>query len=397
MKKQLYFLAALFLTMVWYGCKREDRIDHIDGNAPAPSQISNVKVTPKPGGAILTYKIPKDANLSYVKAVYEIQPGVFREAKSSYYTDTLALVGYGDTLSHEVKIFSVGKNEKESEPVSVNISALSPPVKTVFKDLRLVASFGGVKVRFQNKLKANLAIVLMVDSTGTGTWAPITTFYTGASEGSFSARGYDPEKKKFAVYLRDRWNNKSDTLVQELVPLFEELILKDKFKVLRLPTDTYQDAGNGGYRLENIFDGRLFWDGLFASSNSSKIPQWFTLDLGQKVVLSRFKEYQLGSDHFYRGSALKAFELWGSNSPDADGGWVNWELLGTFKSFKPSGLPMGQTNEEDYNYAAFNGEDFEFDNIVPAFRYIRLKSTESYSSSGQITIAELTFWGQIAE
>ena len=393
MKKQIYFFAALFITMVWYGCKKEDRIDHIDSNAPAPAQISNVKVEAKPGGAILTYKIPKDPNLAYVKAVYEIQPGVFREAKSSYYKDTLALVGYGDTLSHEVKIYSVGKNEKASEAVSINIVPLSPPVKTVFKDLSLVATFGGVKVAFKNELQANLAIVLMVDSTGQGTWAPLTTFYTGALEGSFSARGFKSEQKKFAVFLRDRWNNKSDTLIKQLTPLYEELIPKDKFKVLRLPTDTYMPAES--FVLENIFDGKLFWNGLFASSNSSKIPQWFTLDLGQKVVLSRFKEYQLGSDHFYRGSALKAFEIWGSNNPNADGGWTNWVLLGSFKSFKPSGLPMGQTNQDDYNYAAFNGEDFEFKNLVPAVRYIRLKSTESYSSAGQITIAELTFWGQI--
>lgn len=393
MKKQIYFLTAIVITMAWYGCKREDRLDHIDKNAPAPAQISDVKIEPNAGGAVLTYKIPKDQNLAYVKAIYEIQPGVFREAKSSYYTDTISLVGYGDTSIHEVKLYSIGKNEKASEPVSVNIRPLSPPVRTVFNELNLLASFGGVKIEFKNELAANLAIVVMVDSTGKNTWAPVTTFYTGALEGSFFARGFESKEKKFAVFLRDRWNNKSDTLIKPLTPLYEELIPKSKFSVLRLPTDTYTPAE--GYVLENVYDERYFWNGLFASSNASKIPQWFTLDLGQQVILSRFKEFQLGSDHFYRGSALKAFELWGSNNPDPDGGWANWVLLGSFKSFKPSGLPMGQTNDADYNYAAFNGEDFEFENLVPAVRYIRLKSTESYSSSGQITIAELTFWGQI--
>jgi len=43
----------------------------------------------------------------------------------AYYTDTLALVGFGDTLSHDVKIYSVGKNEKESGPLSVNVKRLS--------------------------------------------------------------------------------------------------------------------------------------------------------------------------------------------------------------------------------------------------------------------------------
>jgi hypothetical protein len=385
MKKQLYFLVLCLITIMIYGCKREDRKDYVDSAAPAPSQVSNIKVEPNAGGAILTYSIPKDPNLSYV----------FREAKSSYYKDTLALVGYGDTLRHEVKIYSVGKNEKHSEPVIINVSPLTPPIKTIFKDLELTASFGGVKVSFINELDANMAIVLMVDSTGLGTWAPVNTFYTKAPFGAFSARGFESEPKKFAVFLRDRWNNKTDTIIKELTPLYEELLPKSLFKVLRLPTDTYTPAES--YVLENVFDGRIYWDGLFASSNASTLPQWFTLDLGQQVILSRFKAHQLNSDHFYRGSALKSFELYGSNDPDPDGGWNNWTLLGKFHSFKPSGLPLGQTNQDDYNYAAFNGEDFDFENVVPPVRYIRLKSLESYSSAGQITIAELTFWGQVVK
>ncbi len=51
-----------------------------------------------------TYDLPKDPNLSYIKAVYEAQPGVFNETKSSYYTDTLALAGYGDT-GRKVKLY----------------------------------------------------------------------------------------------------------------------------------------------------------------------------------------------------------------------------------------------------------------------------------------------------
>lgn len=393
MRKQIYFFAAVLITILWYSCNKEGRIDHLDMNAPAPTQIGDVIVVAKPGGAILTYKIPKDPNLGYVKAVYEIQPGVFWEAKSSIYTDTLALVGFGDTLSHAVKVYSVGKNEKTSEPVLVNVFPLSPPVKTVFKDLTLFASFGGVKVLFKNPLQANIAIVLMVDTTGLDTWAPVSTFYTKALEGRFSARGFDPTERNFAVFLKDRWNNKSDTLKKLLKPLYEELIPKDKWTTLHLPTDTWMQSGDWS-PLEKIFDGKLGWE-AYASPNASSIPQWFTLDLGQKVMLSRMKEYQISDDHLYRGSAVKAFEIWGSNAPDADGGWTQWQLFGSFQSFKPSGLPLNQLSADDINYGSFLGEDFDFENVIPAVRYIRFKALETYSSSGQITIAEITFWGQI--
>jgi hypothetical protein len=396
MKRLIYFITTALFAVCWYGCTKEGRIDHLDSKAPAPAQISNVKINEVPGGAVLTYTIPKDPNLSYVKAVYEIQPGVVREAKASYYTDTLRLVGFGDTLSHEVQLFSVGKNEKESASISVKVKPLSPPVRTVFKTLKLTATFGGVNVSFVNDSRANLAIVVIVDTTGLGTWAPVTTFYTGAPEGSFSARGYDTTKRTFAVYIRDRWDNKSDTLAESLTPLFEQFIDPDTFKALELPNDTWQGA-EAIYSVENLWDGiyHQSYHGSFASTNSSTLPQWFTIDLGKKVILSRFKEFQMDNFYIYQGAAVESFEIWGSNNPDKDGGWNNWIKLGAFHSFKPSGLPLGQVSADDINYAAVNGEDFEFTDPVPAVRYIRFKTLQTYSSSGQIFICELKFWGQI--
>lgn len=70
--------SILILAVLWQGCTRETNA-YIDSKAPAPEQVSDVKITSTPGGAIITYKIPKDPNLLYVKAEYEIQPGVFRK------------------------------------------------------------------------------------------------------------------------------------------------------------------------------------------------------------------------------------------------------------------------------------------------------------------------------
>jgi|SRR6185437_16511207 len=397
MKRLLYSISPILLAILLYSCTKESRVYYPgDPNAPAPAQISNIKVNAIPGGAVLTYKLPIDPNLSYVKAVYEIQPGIFREAKASYYLDTLQLVGFGDTLSHEVKIYSVGKNEKESDSISINITPLVPPVQSVFKTLTLIATFGGVNVSFKNDSRANLAVVVITDTTGQGTWAPVTTFYTGAPEGNFSARGYDTTKRKFAVFTRDRWNNKSDTLIKTLTPLYEQLINSSGFSCVHLPTDTWQGA-ESIYSVENLWDGiyNQSYHGSFASTNSSVLPQWFTIDMGQKVILSRFKEFQMNNLFIYQGSAVESFELWGSNDPDTDGGWTNWEKLGSFHSFKPSGLPLGQVTTDDINYAAVNGEDFEFDHPLDAVRYIRFKTLQTYSSSGQIFICELKFWGQV--
>ena len=397
MKNLVYCMVAILLLVGGYSCKEAGRIDYYDSDAPAPELVSDVNVVATPGGAILTYRIPADSNFSYAEAEYEIQPGVFREAKASYYMDTLQLVGFGDTLSHAVNIYSVGKNERKSEPLKISVKPLMPPVQVSFKTISLVSTFGGVQVSFENESKANLAIVLMVDTTGMETWSTKETFYTGADKGSFSLRGLDTTEQSFAVYVRDRWNNKSDTLIKSISPLFEEEISKDSWSAVHLPNDTYMPAET--YVLENLWDDNIQgYPGIFASTNSSVLPQWFTINLGKKVIISRIVEHQAQSttSHFYQGSAPKKIEIWGSNSPAQDGSWSSWDSLGTFESFKPSGLPMGQTNAEDENYGWLNGENFEFDHILPAYQYIRWKTLETYGSGGQVVMAEIDVWGRTA-
>jgi Domain of unknown function/Domain of unknown function (DUF5126)/Domain of unknown function (DUF4959) len=384
-------IIAILLIITGASCKKEGRMSYTDANAPAPAPVTNVKVSVSPGAAILTYKLPADPQLSYVKALYEMQPGVFREAKASYYTDTLHLTGFGDTLVHKVQLFSVGKNEKASAPVELTVQPLRPAVQSTFASITMGATFGGVQITFQNDAKDNLAITLMMDSTGKNTWTTVNTFYTGAPLGNYSVRGFDTTVKKFGVFVRDRWNNRSDTLIKSVKPVYEELISKSTWKEVHLPTDTWAQA-DGGYQFSWLFDNNI--NTIFASTNLSVLPQWSTVDLGKKVVLSRIVEHQQQADHFYAGSAVKKFELWGSNDPSPDGSWDNWVLLGSFNSFKPSGLPLGQTTEEDRNYAWFKGEDFSFDKLLPAVRYLRFKTLETYSMSGQVVIAEIDLWGQ---
>lgn len=392
MKKIKYIILALLLIAIGQGCKEEERLDHIDENAPAPKQVTDVKAVGTPGGAMLTYKVPPDPNLSYVKAVYEIQPGVFKEGKSSAYTDTIMLEGFGNTNEYEVKLYSVGTNDKPSEPLSIKVRPLTPPVYDAFDDLTIEPAFGGVKIRFKNQYKANLAIVLQADTSGNGVILPLQTFYTKAVTGFFSFRGLSPTPKKFSVYLRDRWNNRSDILTRDLTPLFEQTVPKP-FNMVQLPTDEYTPV-------ESLYPMTRMWDGLvdiwmFATRHGTAMPQWFTIDLKSKVVVSRFKMHQRSPTYTYGGGNVKTFELYGSNSPDTDGGWLSWTLLGRFKSFKPSGLPLGRATEEDNNYGHTQGEDFEMEDTPAAYRYYRWKTLETYGGGSQVTIAELSFWGTL--
>lgn len=390
MKKILCIIAAGSLVLLWHSCKKEDRIDHLDDSSRVPDQVANVKAVSTPGGAILTFTFPKDPSLSYVKAEYEIQPGVIRETRTSVYSDTLRLEGFADTTVHTVKIFSVGKNEKASAPLEISVKPLRAPLFRAFDSLKIEQAFGGVRISFKNPDEANIAIVLMSDTANDGFYIPLQTFYSKAPNGTFSFRGLLPVEKKFALYMRDRWGNRSDTLSATITPLYEEAVPKP-FVAVKLPTDEVIPV-EPPYVMENMWDG-LINQGIFATRHSSSTPQWFTFDLKKQVVISRMKMFQRGENYTYTGGNVKQFELWGSNSPDTDGGWVNWNYLGTFNSYKPSG--PGAVTAEDKQYAAVDGEDFDLSFIPPAYRYVRFKTTATWGGGPQITISELSFWGQI--
>ena len=208
MKNKILYIVILLVSIIWVGCKEEGRIDFIDDTAPAPGQVTNVTVHNKPGGAVLRYTLPEDKNLLYIRAEYEIKPGVIHETKSSYFKDSLVLEGFGSPGIYDVKLYSVGKNEKESSPHVVQINPTTAPVQLASKKFR--DTFGGVAIDFENPEEASLAIVLMADTANLGYKSELITYYTSMPRGTFTYRGIDgldPEEQEFSMYARDRWGN----------------------------------------------------------------------------------------------------------------------------------------------------------------------------------------------
>ncbi|MGE9314562.1 DUF4959 domain-containing protein [Niabella sp. CJ426] len=401
MEKKYQILFLVLLSMLAFNCNRnEEYVNYTDANAPAPEQVSNVLVIPKSGGAHLVYKIPKDPNLRYIKAVYETTSGSRWEVKASYYTDTLKVEGFGDTNEYDVKLYSVGKNEKESEPLIVKVKPLQPVIQSAYETLQIAGTFGGINIKLQNPERSNLAVVIMQDTLNNGNYTELTTYYTAADNINFSVRGMDTTEKKIAVLLRDRWNNKTVQKKSNIKPWFEKLIDKGSWRALELPGDTYEYVES--YPLRKIFDGGFGYCCLFATRNY-QLPHTFTIDLGRPVAISRMRTW-LHPEAAYGGSHPKDFEIWGANTVNPDGDYVdlpnriyrdNWQKLGTFKSFKPSG--EGPVTAEDRDYALNKGEEFDFEAGIPTVRYIRFKTLNTWGiSSGQVqvVIQELTLWGQ---
>ncbi|HBX21172.1 MAG TPA: hypothetical protein DEF88_12065 [Porphyromonadaceae bacterium] len=416
MKKKIYFLSML-IFLCWYGCKEEGRIDHIDDSAPAPAQVTVESTFSRPGGAVIKYKIPDDENLLGVKVVYT-RNGEICESKASKYVDTLVVEGFGNTDSQEVKLYSVGVNGKLSTPVLATIKPLVPPVRTTNFDIE--STFGGVVVLMEkNYSKADLSIVLLADTlvpSSTGRrWAEMQTFYTKSPEMKFSRRGLKSKEAYFAAYLRDRWNNVSDTIYKTLTPIEEIKLPKTEFRNAMLPTDTYDPVdNNNGYRMEQLWLGpEQSSYAMFATRHNAPIPQWFTIDLGHKMSISRIQKWPRPDYELYSSVAPRVFQVWGSMNPNPDGSWDDsWHLLGEFEQFKPSGYgegrEVGPITDEDKDYW-YNKTEFELTptekapdphQTVTHLRFKILSTFATYGTDatrGQMIIAELTFWGQLKD
>jgi len=171
---------------------------------------------------------------------------------------------------------------------------------------------------------------------------------------------------------------------------------KSKFSELRLPTDAPIDKSSGP--MTNLWDNILDGKSWYRTKNGTGSPHWYTIDLGVTAQLSKYTVWQRGtvSEHnlLYTNADPRVWEVWGSNDPDPDGGWNNWVKLADCESVKPSGLPLGQTSDEDIAQAQ-KGETFTFPENSPPVRYIRLKILETWDpkNSDHSFFSELTFYG----
>lgn len=398
------YILLIFIIICMPRCTNEVwRGIPTDENSPAPPPVTDIQVVPTPGGAKISYTLPKNDNLLYIMAEYTLKGNIIQK-KASYYSNYLEIEGFPDTNDYNIKIYSVSRDGVRSLPADVTITPLPPPVISIFESITMEPTFGGVRVNFVNESEAEIKLsVITTDSVGD--FYTYDTYYTKRKDGAFAVRGFEVEPRRFGLYVLDRWNNYSDTVYADLTPWFEEQLDKSRFRPLHLPTDTYDPHPNADYHMGKLWDD--IWGTTtmaFHTRPNTGIPQWFTFDLGVKSSLSRFKFYHrlassnaTAADGQYAAGDPRVFEIYGSNAPNPDGSWDSWTLLGTFESIKPSGQESGWTTE-DVQYAVHDGEDFDFPVLEEeGYRYLRVRIVELWGNVTYMYIGEMTFWGKALE
>jgi len=363
----------------------------IEKDTVPPGQISNVIVSALSGAVKISYTLPSDPDLLYVVAEYTNKMGRKFEFKSSYYTNSLIMNGFGDVSPYDVTMYAVDRSGNRSASVTKSVTPNTPPVLVAYSSLELVADFGGIRVSFENPSKADLSIVVRTPDLE-GKMAIATTYYTASEKGYFVMRGYAPKSRKFEVYIADRWGNTSDVRLAEITPILEVQLDKAKFKEVFLPGDSPGTTYGGALR--KMWDGSTTPGGgrYYHSGNApSTVPKMLTFDLGVEAKLSRFA-LQAPSNDIFNDVALKKYEIWGTITLDPSGSFDGWTKLLDVTSVKPSGLPRGQLTAEDRE-AGKRGDERGFSINLPRVRFIRIRCLENWSGSTNMVISEVTFWG----
>lgn len=395
MKTTKYILMAVIgvIAAVSTACEEDNTLhpwgeDTLVGDLGA---VDVLKTEGTPGGAVISYRLPESKDLLYVKALYTVGEGMLMEARASRYDHSVTLQGFGDTQPREVTLYCVDKMENEGPAVTTSVTPLTPPIISVYNSLNVGAAFGGIYIDFVNADKGNIAIHVRTLDEDNNLYEP-TVHYTSSEGGRIFVRGFDAEPRMFDIYITDRWGNRSQMRSEKHTPLPESLLDKSKFVELKLDDDIKCDAWGGSlsYAWNDDFTPALF----VHSPGGDTFPMSFTFDMGQTSKLSRYKFYHLFNESYaYQRGNLKRWEIWGrADTPSKDGSWEGWTKLLDCQSFKPSGLPVGETTGDDWEYLK-KGEDFEFPPTAPEARYLRFKVLETWGGDDFIHFQEFTFWG----
>ena len=388
----LFIILFLGLMMA---CGEEERWQYATDNIP-PGQVTNVQVENVPGGAVITYMVPNDNDLLYVKAVYRMSDGTEVEQKSSASIPRISVEGLGRAQRQTVQLICGDRSGNESAAYTVEIDPLDAPIYEILESVAITADFGGIRIDWENPLRENIVLTIYV-ADEYGRFNEIQNVYSRTASGRYNLRGFPVEERTFAVSVRDRWNNKTDRVSDNYIPLLEEKLDRLKFGRWNPPGIPYSQLA-GSWVFENMFDGLLTEPG-WSFPNENILPNSITINLGQMAKLNRLVVFQRGivtnNSYLFSLYNVKRFQLYASPHPNVNQDFSTWLFMGDFESVKPSGGALGVNTDEDIAYASAGESYIIQDNSHVFVQYVRIHILETWSGSPVAQFIELEFFGEL--
>ena len=414
--KSLVKFFILIGCICWLDACKDDKQD---GKKPAP--IVEYEVTPIHGGATISYTIPSDPEILYVMAEYVRNGERFTEL-SSVNKNRVTIEGFDTTDPVSATLYTVSRNgEIKSDPLSVSFEPLESLVRLIYKSTDVIATFGGIRVSWENINKTELTVRLMTIEDEEIVDKEV--YFSSLASEKHAFRGFEDVETTFILTYEDKWGNISDPVLFIGTPLFETEIPKPWSDIRALiPYDNVTDYG-ANYAFDRIWDGSPSISNRYLSGYGSKGSS-LTFDLRQVVKLSLMIMWPVdlpgypAADAVYGQVHILDFEMWGAKSIDqsklsdrsywlhpfsaAQEGLIlpehtfmdDWVYLGRHKVER---LDLQGASAEDIRAQGAAGHSFDIPLECEPVRYIRLFPIATIDGSpppnNYWQIGEISFFG----
>ena len=388
-------LSILFISLViLFGCKDDE-----NGDSTPPGSLSVEDITPTNGGGIISYLLPDDSDVLFVRAEYTNSLGVDVYRVSSSHNNYIEIDGLNQNTPVQVRLFVVDENENLSQPVEVEFTPLPSFIYLVQESISITPDLGGVKLEWENVAEKTVYVHLHIVSDDN---EEIRILSSNSSSENIFVRGLESVEMTFLTKVEDFDGNITDLEEKAtLTPLFEEMIDKSTWTLVN------QLSVNG-----NAWEGETtaFWDDVVDTAETNSDNSYFiiwrdqnggtlnwpldiVISLNKNVRVHRFKVWQrafwyggpTGVPYYYQEENMRSFDLFASNN------LTDWTLLGQFDIGDPS--DENGNIPQDFIDAAANGHDFNLDGVSDTFRYLKFSITSNYGSDTYVHGSEITLWG----
>ena len=391
-KKILYILIIPFILL--YGCNNDESQD---SNPPGVLTIQNI--SPTNGGGIISYILPEDSDILFVRAEYTNSLGVDVYRVSSSHNDSIEIDGLNQNTPVQVRLFVVDQSENMSEPVEIEFTPLPSFIFLVQQSISISPDLGGVKLEWENIAEKTVYVHLHIVN---GDSEDVRILSSNNVNESIFVRGLESIEMTFLTKVEDFDGNITELEEKgTLTPLFEEMIDKSTWTLMS------QLSVNG-----NAWEGQTtaFWDDIVDTAETNSDNSYFiiwrdqnggtlnwpldiVINLNKNVLIHRFKVWQrafwyngpTGIPYYYQEENMRSFNLYASNNA------IDWILLGEFDIGDPS--DENGNIPQDYIDAAANGHDFDLDAVSEPFRYLKFSITSNFGSDTYVHGSEISLWG----
>lgn len=399
LKNTYKFVLLTVLALLGFSCSNDDD----SGDTTPPGILSVIEVIPTNGGGIITYDLPNDDDISYVKAVYTNSLGKEVSKVSSKYNNTIEIFGLNQTTPVDVKLSVFDESNNESSKVPVSFSPLESFIFLVQESISVNADFGGVNINWENMEEKTVFVYVHIND---GNSEEVRILSSKKMNETIFVGGLDAIPYEISTKVEDfNGNITSIESKGNYTPIFEEVIAKDSWSLianLSINGNAYEGETVNFWddiidTVETDADNSYFIINRDDNGGALNFPMDIVIDLNKNVQVRRFKVWQRAfwyqgptpiQPYYYQSENLKTFDLYSSNDKNT------WELLGQFDiGFGDSnGDGTGSILSEKIDEAT-NGHNFILDGVSAPFRYLKFSITSNYGSTRFCHGSEITLYG----